>query len=65
MTRPLFEPIMFREVDAVPISRRILVPDCGADDADGTFVDEFVELSALFQNILREWSFRIQAGRTP
>ena len=33
----VFEPIIFREVDAVPTPREILVPNCGVDDADGTF----------------------------
>ena len=65
-TKWVFEPIMFREVDAVPTPRRILVPDCGAD---GTFVDKSAELCALPQNVivlvLREWSSRIQAGRIP
>ena len=56
-TKWVFEPIMFREVDAVPTARRILVPDCGADDADGTFVDESAELSVLPQNVIvNEWS---------
>ena len=55
-TKLVFEPIMFREVDAVPTPRRILVPDCGADDADGTFIDKFTELSALPQNVI-VWFF--------
>ena len=44
-TKWVFEPIIFREVDAVPTPREILVPDCGVDDADGPFIDESVELS--------------------
>ena len=55
-TKWVFEPIMFREVDPVPTPRRILVPDCGADDTDGTFIDESAELSALSQNVI-VWFF--------
>ena len=51
-TKWVFERIMFREVDAVPTPREILVPDRGADDADGTFVDESAELSALPQTVI-------------
>ena len=47
---------MFREVDAVPSPREILVPEPGADDTDGTFVDESAELSALPQNVI-VWFF--------
>ena len=57
-TKWLFERIMFREVDAVPTPRRILIPDCGADDADGTFIDKSVELSALPQNVNGRHEFR-------
>ena len=67
-TKWVFEPLMFREVDTVPTSREILVPDCGADDADGTFIDKSVEHCALPQNVVVwffEWSSRIQAGRIP
>ena len=35
-TKWVFEPSMFREVDAAPTPREILVPDPGADHADGT-----------------------------
>ena len=52
----VFEPIIFREVDAVPTPREILVPNCGVDDADGTFIDKSVELSALPQNVI-VWFF--------
>ena len=50
-TKWVFKPIIFREVDAVPTPRKILVPDRGADDADGTFVDKCGELYALSQNV--------------
>ena len=55
-TKWVFEPIMSREVNAVPIPRRILVPDCGADDADRTFIDKSAELFALPQNVV-VWFF--------
>ena len=63
-TKWVFEPIMFREVDAVPTPREILVPEPGADDADETFVDESVELSAPSQNV-NVWLFVVtNSGRT-
>ena len=52
----VFEPIIFREVDAVPTPREILVPSCGVDDADRTFIDKSVELFALPQNVI-VWFF--------
>ena len=55
-TKWVFEPLMFQEMDIVPTRRRILVPDRGADDADGTFIDKSVELSALPQNVI-VWFF--------